>query len=491
MQAQDFEKRLAPFLARRDPSRKPGSTENLEMKIVIDSIKHLLNTPIVFVGAKPPTPVGTVVVLPDSDDDIPPPPASKSKSKSKSSTPPPGAAAADSLPPSKESGGGVSMVDASGKDDDKVRTGDDDHSDIEAIDADGDKKLGDNKTSNPAKKDEGGDDKKEEKEDVPKPAPKKKAPRTRVVGPRETVQQYISFFNKRLPLAVACEAGHLEMVKSMIAHGANPYLCSDGLLCTEVDRMKASKTGKKPLPPPTRSSSDRKSTMLSPFDITPRKGGAGGGANPLSPTSNPNSVPEGSGQYSPQGSPKEEGPPGAAEFTDNNGNINSDGNATVVLPETVIEEDPAVVRRREALWAEAEELERNTDPIEGSAPLMFSVARCYYHDAGAEVARLLLVDFLMDANARDPTLGRTPLHYCMLSEMVDILVEVGGANVNFKDAVGGQTPLHTAATMPVVNSLLAQGASKDVKDNSGDKPSLKPKPATDIPCCFGCPCAIM
>eukprot|EP00658_Telonema_sp_P-2_P039785 TRINITY_DN28426_c0_g1_i3.p1 TRINITY_DN28426_c0_g1~~TRINITY_DN28426_c0_g1_i3.p1 ORF type:complete len:123 (+),score=24.34 TRINITY_DN28426_c0_g1_i3:272-640(+) len=122
---------------------------------------------------------------------------------------------------------------------------------------------------------------------------------------------------------------------------------------------------------------------------------------------------------------------------------------------------------------------------------MFSVARCYYHGAGAEVARLLLVDFLMDANARDPTLGRTPLHYCMLSEMVDILVEVGGANVNFKDTIGGQTPLHTAATMPVVNSLLAQGASKDVKDNSGDKPSLKPKPATDIPCCFGCPCVMM
>ena len=307
-------------------------------------------------------------------------------------------------------------------------------------------------------------------------APKKRI--TRKTAPRDAVHQYLSLFTRRLPLAVACEAGHAEMVMAMIAAGANPYLRTDGLLYSEVERVR--------LVTPLEGVRDASAMkILSPFDLTPRRGSKSG-ANPLSPSS---AVQQGVGDqedgYSPLNSPNE-----GSESDE----LHGDGSRILA---DVVPEDPATVARREALWAQAvamdaESAEDGASRL-GTAPLLFSVARCPYRAAGIEVATLLLVDYLMDANAVDPSFGRIPLHYCMLGEMVDVMVKLGGANVNQKDIAFGQTPLHTAATSSVITALLGLDAAKNSKDNKGRAPTLKPQAAVDIGCCFGFPgcCAIM
>lgn len=91
-----------------------------------------------------------------------------------------------------------------------------------------------------------------------------------------------------------------------------------------------------------------------------------------------------------------------------------------------------------------------------------------------------LIELLLSLGANpaaENSLGETPLHHCMMHgniEMVDLLLDEEGVDVNKRDATGC-TPLHWALQRPepslaIVERLLERGANPNVPDQNGDCP---------------------
>ncbi|AXR64039.1 ankyrin repeat domain-containing protein [Leptospira mayottensis] len=120
---------------------------------------------------------------------------------------------------------------------------------------------------------------------------------------------------------------------------------------------------------------------------------------------------------------------------------------------------------------------KNCDVFRRCNYLFFNVIEHYSNlppknDRRSEIIRLLLEKGGVDVNATLAEDGRSPLHYAVEKrhniQIVKQLVE-HGANVNGKD-VYQQTPLYDASSKEIAQYLLQQGADPTVKNGSGETP---------------------
>ena len=81
-----------------------------------------------------------------------------------------------------------------------------------------------------------------------------------------------------------------------------------------------------------------------------------------------------------------------------------------------------------------------------------------------------------DVNAKDESMGMTPLHHATFGghkEIAELLI-AKGADVNAKfDKISGGTPLHIAADKghkEIAELLIAAGADVNAKDKGGESP---------------------